>query len=41
MDEMEEDARDLEAIVNAFLQHKSMNQMQDYPALRIAGRDRA
>ena len=32
MDEMEEDARDPEAIVNAFLQHKSMNQMQDYLA---------
>ena len=32
MDEMEEDARDPKAIVNAFLQHKSMNQMQDYLA---------
>jgi hypothetical protein len=32
MDETAEDARDPEAIVNAFLQHKSMNQMQDYLA---------
>ena len=32
MDEIAEDARDPEAIVNAFLQHKSMKQMQDYLA---------
>ena len=32
MDETAEDARDPEAVVNAFLQHKSMNQMQDYLA---------
>src|SRR5262245_22881517 len=32
IDETAEDARDPEAIVNAFLQHKSMNQMQDYLA---------
>ena len=32
MDETAEDPRDPEAIVNAFLQHKSMEQMQDYLA---------
>ena len=32
MDESAEDPRDPEAIVNAFLQHKSMKQMQDYLA---------
>jgi hypothetical protein len=32
MNETAKDARDPEAIVNAFLQHKSMNQMQDYLA---------
>jgi hypothetical protein len=32
MDETAEDPRDLEAIVNAFLQNKSMQQMQDYLA---------
>jgi hypothetical protein len=32
MDETAEDARDPEAIVNAFLQHKSMNHMQEYLA---------
>ena len=32
MDESAEDPRDPEAIVNAFLQHKSMEQMQDYLA---------
>ena len=32
MDETAEDARDPEAIVNAFLQHKSLEQMQDYLA---------
>jgi len=32
MDETAEDPRDPEAMVNAFLQHKSMEQMQDYLA---------
>ena len=32
MNESAEDPRDPEAIVNAFLQHKSMEQMQDYLA---------
>jgi hypothetical protein len=32
MDETAEDPRDPEAIVNAFLQHKSMEQMQNYLA---------
>jgi hypothetical protein len=32
MDETAEDPRDAGAIVNAFLQHKSMKQMQDYLA---------
>ena len=32
MDETAEDARDSEGIVNAFLQHKSMKQMEDYLA---------
>jgi hypothetical protein len=32
MDERAEDPRDPEAIVNAFLQHGSMKQMQDYLA---------
>jgi hypothetical protein len=32
MDERAEDPRDPEAIVNAFLQHRSMKQMQDYLA---------
>jgi len=32
MDETAEDPRDPEAIVNAFLQHKSMEHMQDYLA---------
>src|SRR5215475_7275751 len=32
MDETAEDPRDPEALVNAFLQHKSMEQMQDYLA---------
>jgi hypothetical protein len=32
MDEMAEDPCDAGAIVNAFLQHKSMKQMQDYLA---------
>src|SRR6516225_10750487 len=32
MAETAEDPRDPEAIVNAFLQHKSMEQMQDYLA---------
>jgi len=32
MDKRAEDPRDPEAIVNAFLQHKSMKQMQDYLA---------
>src|SRR5262245_29873006 len=32
MDETAGDPRDPEAIVNAFLQHKSMKQMQDYLA---------
>jgi hypothetical protein len=32
MTESAEDARDPEAIVNAFLQHKSMKQIQDYLA---------
>jgi hypothetical protein len=40
MDEAAEGPRDPEAIVNAFLQHKSMEQTQDlpgaWPALRQA-----
>jgi hypothetical protein len=32
VDETAESPRDPEAIVNAFLQHKSMEQMQDYLA---------
>ena len=32
MAETAEDPRDAEAVVNAFLQHKSMKQMQDYLA---------
>jgi hypothetical protein len=32
MDETTEDPCDPEAVVNAFLQHKSMKQMQDYLA---------
>jgi hypothetical protein len=32
LDETADDPRDAGAIVNAFLQHKSMKQMQDYLA---------